>query len=134
MATDRRAELITLRRRLRERTEEYRASFLSRAGRLCAAQDNSRILGEMLRDEVSEHPFDNADVFASVEALKPRTLLDQVASEFVFPPSPDWAAELIPGRLKGDSRERFPNRAASDSPWQTEEVCHGGRDRVAWRL
>lgn len=111
-------EQVELRRRLRERCEESRARFLSRAGRLHAAQDLSPILGEMLRDEVSDGGFSSSEVFDAVEAMKARMLLDQLEVEFCTPgpgalamqvgamerevlsfPQPDGEARLVTNEL-----------------------------------
>lgn len=71
-------QLAGLRKRLRERIEQFRTQFRSRAGRLWAGQELDRMAGEMLRDEFSAGVADDATIFAAMDALKTRTLLDQM--------------------------------------------------------
>ncbi len=71
-------ELTELRRMLRERLGKFRGQFLSRGGRLWAAQKLDYIYGELLQDELTEKNAYTMELFSSIEAAKARALLDQM--------------------------------------------------------
>ena len=78
-------QVTQLRTTLRSGLREYRSEFVSRAGRLWAANRADRILGEMLRHQLDEQSVDLATAFGEVEALKARMLLDHLGVAFSPP-------------------------------------------------
>jgi len=90
------ARLAKLRRAVRERIEESRRNVNSRVGRLWLAQELDHMFGDVVRAILKgdEKP---AEVFGFVEALRARTLLDQMRakpSDFATPDLNIKAAEL----------------------------------------
>jgi CHAT domain-containing protein len=90
------APLAKLRRAVRERIEEARLDIKSRVGRLWLAQELDLMFGEIVRAilKSDEKP---AEIFGFVEALRARTLFDQMKSTAVDFPTTDLrreAAEL----------------------------------------
>ena len=73
------AGLDLLRDELRAKAEIDRARYRSRAGRLWAAHEHAAILGELVLDQASEGASDPSALFAAIEALKARLLLDQIS-------------------------------------------------------
>lgn len=86
------APLAKLRRAIRERIEEARRDVKSRVGRLWLAQNLDLMFGEVVRAILKgdEKPV---EVFGFVEALRARTLLDQMKSKTGDFPTPDLSRE-----------------------------------------
>jgi CHAT domain-containing protein len=68
-----------LRDESRRAANALRAAYGSRAGRIWASYRSDRLYGQMLQDQLSEPGEPPAAIFAAVEALKARTLLDELA-------------------------------------------------------
>ena len=93
VATDgAKASLEKLRRDIRERIEGARRDVRSRVGRFWLAQELDLTFGEMVRTVLKgdENP---AEVFGFVEALRARTLLDQMKSKTSDFPTPELDRE-----------------------------------------
>src|SRR4051794_11274089 len=73
--TGRPEEAAALGEAARRPADTMRGRFRSRGGRLWAAQRLDETLADFLIDELAEGPLDDA-LFARVEGLKARTLLD----------------------------------------------------------
>ncbi len=67
-----------LRNEARRAAAALRTSYASRAGRIWATYRSDRLFGTMLKDQLNEPSEPPAAVFAAVEALKARTLLDEL--------------------------------------------------------
>jgi hypothetical protein len=87
-------QLAEIRESLCAKADLYRASFHARAGRAWAAQHLDEVLGRLLTDEFDAGSMPPAKLFASIEAMKARTLLDQMAGRFSAPRAPATRAKL----------------------------------------
>ena len=67
-----------LRAQARRAATALRASYASRAGRIWATYRSDALYGKMLRDQLGEAGESPGAIFAAVEALKARTLLDEL--------------------------------------------------------
>lgn len=98
-----------LRDAARRGEQTLRAMYRSRAGRIWAAYRSDNLFGEMLRDELGEPSSQSADIFAAVEALKARTLLDAMYFPAVSKP-PGAQSAVLERQVLGFSKDEEENR------------------------
>lgn len=89
------AQLRQLRADARAVVNDTRLKYHSRAGRIWNAHLMDTVYGEMLRDQLREESSEDQDqVFAAIEMLKARMLLDDLVVPPVDPKSPASASRI----------------------------------------
>ncbi|TET11556.1 MAG: CHAT domain-containing protein [Candidatus Thorarchaeota archaeon] len=110
-------ELHQFRESLRDVSEEFRADFRSRVGRLWASQELNNKLVRILKDEIEQVNHPVRKFFEAIESMRSRLLLDSVGNKFVEFIDQDIEKEVT--ELERDVLRFYPSKEPDDDLFET---------------